>query len=857
MKIKTHNNNSLIISLKAFFKKHLKLKRLIISLILVVGLIVISLASMYFGMKIYESRGLGSINYKIHDFAVTKLNFIPNYFYGIFSKPDKIIIDIKFEDLEKLRYHRDNSFAIGYISPEGKNDDIPANLTYNDKIYKITMSLTGSTLKHVGHTKIWSYRIKLKDDASIFGMKEFNLLYPEARGYLSDWIGHKLQEKVGLIALRINYINVTINGDDLGLYCLEESYDKILIENNQRKEGVIFKWGSVPQMYSRKKILKDPNLYKSSKLLEDLIKGFTIDDIGINKVFDLDKMAKLFAINDLLNGTSHGVHLNNVRFYFNPITNLIEPIGREWAITTYKYKNHHEMALGVEYLKDLPFYNKFFSNPTFMKLYINELNNLSRKSFLDNFFNEIYDEKQKVTNLIYKDNPFYVYPKEFLYNNQNYIRSMLYQNKHIATYFSDIVDNKLQISVRNLQCLPVKINEVTYGDSLLISPTKKIHILNGKTEFNPKYNKIDFLLPEKLSSSNLSNKLNISYKLLGIDSIFTVKVFPWPYESTNSFSYNFTKQDPNYQNFDFLTIDETEHTINFDSGMLIIAKSLVIPMGYKIIINDGTKINLIDSASIITYSPIYFSGTSENPITITSSDSTGEGIFVLRTKGKSMLNYVQINSLSNPSKNGWELSGAVTFYEADVSINNCIFLSNQRGDDFLNIIKSEFDINNTLFKDILSDAFDSDFCIGSISHSLFINCGNDAIDISGTKIEISNVVLDNIGDKGLSSGENSQMIANNIEISNSEIAICSKDLSTIIISDINLQNNKIGFTAFQKKPEFGPAVIKGLGVKLKNITVPYLIESKSNCSINGEIVRSSKDNVKDILYGNQYGKSSK
>ena len=29
------------------------------------------------------------------------------------------------------------------------------------------------------------------------------------------------------------YVNVTINGNDLGLYCLEENFDKMLIENNK------------------------------------------------------------------------------------------------------------------------------------------------------------------------------------------------------------------------------------------------------------------------------------------------------------------------------------------------------------------------------------------------------------------------------------------------------------------------------------------------------------------------------------------------------------------------------------------------------------------------------------------------
>ena len=856
MEIKKKERRILSNTIKNKFKKHFKFRVVYILLIVIITIITLSLGSMYYGMKIYQSGKMGSLNYKIYDFAVSKLNFIPNYFHGFFSKPDEFFIDIKFEDLRKIQYYRNSSLIIGYVSPEGKDNDVPAKLTYRGKIHRIKMSLTGWTLRHVGDIKKWSFRIKMKDDASILRMKEFNLLYPSSRGYLSDWIGHKLQEKVGLIALRIQFVNVNINGDDLGLYCMEENYDKILIENNQLKEGIVFKWGNVPKMYNSGKILKDSNLNKSSILLRNLIKSFAIHDIGIDKLFDLPKMAKHFAVNDLMNGGGHGIALSNTRFYFNPITNLIEPIGREWAITTYKYENlQNEMALSVEYLNDSPFFNNFFSDSTFMKLYINELNILSEKSFLDSFFNKISDEMQSVTNIIYRDNPFYVYPKEFLYNNQNYIRSKIYPNQPIAAYYSDIINNKLQLSLRNLQCIPVRIVNVTLNDSLIFLPKKDSLLIGDKK--NPIHKQIEFSIPKGLLLDNMLDKLNITYHLIGIDSIYTDEVFPWSYEETNSFLYNFTKQKPNYRNFNFLTIDEVNNNIVFDCGKLCLTNNLIIPAGYEILINEDTKLNMINSASIISYSPIQFYGSEENPIIITSSDSTGQGIFVLNTKEISVLDHVQFTNLTNPSKNGWELSGAITFYEADVSINNCIFSDNRRGDDFLNIIRSEFDINNTLFIDILSDAFDSDFCTGKIFNSSFVNCGNDAIDISGSNLKIDNVFCDNIGDKGISSGENSQIIANNVKISNSEIAICSKDLSKIIISNVVLHNNQIGFTAFQKKPEFGSGSIDGSEVEMEDVSIPYLIEISSNCSIDGNKIISNNDRIKDILYGVKYGKSSK
>jgi hypothetical protein len=858
MKIKKRNNNIFANNLKLFFAKHFKLKRLIIFIAGVFIITATSLLSMYYGMKIYRSGTAGSMNNKINDFAVSKLSFIPNYFQGISSEPENLIIDIKFKDLQKIRYYRNKSLEIGYVSTEGKDDDVPAKLTYLGETYKIKISLTGHTLRHVGDSEKWSYRIKLKDDASILRMKEFNLLFPSSRGYLSDWIGHKIQEKVGLIALRINYVNVTINGKDLGLYCLEENFDKRLIENNNLKEGIIFKWGNTPQIYNQGTVSKNLSLIKQSNTLKRLIKSFNIKEIETDQLFDLSKMAKFFAVNDLLNGDAHGVHLNNTRFYFNPITNLIEPIGREWNMTSYKYKDHQdEMALSVEYLKDsIPFYNRFFSDTSFTKLYINELNILSQKTFLDSFFDEISEQMRTLTSKIYRDNPFYVYPKEFLYNNQIYIQSKLYPNQLLTVYFDGVIDNSIQLLVKNLHCFPVIINNTILNDSLLFKPEQNSTFIK-ENNTDAKYEEIEFLTSGKTPVKNVSDKLEISYHLFGLDSSYREEVFAWPNEERYSFSHNATKQKPNYQNFKYLTIDEINREIVFDSNEINLATDLIIPKGYKVTVNENTKINLINSASIISYSPLRFYGSEENPIVITSSDSTGQGLFVLNTKQKSILNYVNFKNLSSPNKNGWELTGSVTFYEADVSINNCTFSENINGDDYLNIVRSKFDINNVIFINNLADAFDSDFCEGSIFQTAFINCGNDAIDISGSKVFIEDIFIDNVGDKGLSAGENSQMIANNVKIENSEIAICSKDMSEIIVSDVRLTNNKISFTAFKKKSEFGPGIINVSKLEMYETTIPQLIETNSHLTIDGKMLESSdNESVKDLLYVVKYGTSS-
>ena len=856
MLIKKNNYSFLFKDIKYFLIKSIRFKYLIVFMFILCFLSSLIFSSMYLGAKIYQQGKMGSINDKLHNALVSKLNFIPNYFKGYFSNVEQFNIDIKFVDLEKLKYYRDQSLSIGKISTENKKMSVPATLTYDNQIYEIKISLTGLTVMHIADPEKWSFRIKAKDGKSIKRMREFNLLYPRARGYLSDWVGHKLQQSLGLIGLRMDFVNVTLNGKNFGLYCLEENYDKNLIENNNFREGIIFKWSDPIKIYNKKKQSKNPNFEEKAIFLQQRIKAYEINDINIEDIFDMAKMAKFLAINDLINGGYHGIDLSNTRFYLNPVTNLIEPIGREWAMTVYKNKQlqSNREGLCIDYLANHHFYSNFFSNPKFIKLYLNQLSSISNTQFLDNFFNDISDEMHSLKYKIYKEDPFYEYPKEFIYKNQDYIREKIYPKKKIAAYLNNLNSEKIEIFIKKLTNLPLNINSININDSLILEPNQKINIF--KHNLNNSLNEFIFSFH---STKNIkkNDRFRISYNIAGIDTTYTDEIFPWKYEERNLSFLNTTNEISDLNLINFLEVDSLKKTILIKSGEHIINNNLFIS-DFSLIANYGCTIDLVNNSSIITSGPIYFNGTKEEKIKITSSDSTGNGIFVFNAKNRSEIKNVHFENLSNPNTKGWELTGAVTFYESDVLIDSCIFFKNYSGDDYLNIIRSNFIIDNTIFDTTVADAIDADFCMdGSITNSSFSNCGNDAIDISSTNLEISNVLMDNIKDKGLSSGENSRMDVNNIKITNSEIAICSKDMSNITIDNAILEKNQIVFTAYQKKSEFGPGNIIASNIKMQNNKIPHLIENLSSLLIDEQFVENYSKPVKDILYGVEYGKSSK
>ena len=183
---------------------------------------------------------------------------------------------------------------------------------------------------------------------------------PIIRNYVHEWIFHELAEDFGLIKLTYKFINLSINGEDKGLFVLEEGFGKELIERNKRRNGPIFGLDEdlnvsnidpVFEIYNKKfwgKLENKSIALSASQKLRD----FFDNKIKAEDVFDLEKWASFFAIIDLT-GTRHGALLKSVKFYYNPINGLFEPVpfdGHRFKPNFYKFNQRYENKLLIDFL---------------------------------------------------------------------------------------------------------------------------------------------------------------------------------------------------------------------------------------------------------------------------------------------------------------------------------------------------------------------------------------------------------------------------------------------------------------------------------------------------------------------------
>ncbi|MEM9023078.1 MAG: right-handed parallel beta-helix repeat-containing protein, partial [Bacteroidota bacterium] len=290
-----------------------------------------------------------------------------------------------------------------------------------------------------------------------------------------------------------------------------------------------------------------------------------------------------------------------------------------------------------------------------------------------------------------------------------------------------------------------------------------------------------------------------------------------------------------------------------DSGWVIrpgrhaLNQHLIIPAGTALHIGPGTTLDLHKGANIIAYSPVYLAGTAQAPVAVISSDRTGGGLAVLQAGKPSRLEHVQFKGLNTLDINGWTLTGAVTFYESDVAVNRVSF-SHAQCEDALNIIRSAFTVTQCDFDHSYGDAFDADFCQGEVADCRFTEIGNDGLDFSGSNITVTGCTLQGIGDKAVSVGEQSTTRLDGLSVDGAKVGFTAKDLSRLEVRNCQLAACRFMYAAFQKKPEFGPATMRLVGLTNDELTGEYVIQQGSQLETDDGPINGTQDLDIDQLF---------
>lgn len=790
------------------------------------------------------------------------------------DKRDVLRIQIPDSSMDSLIVYRQRALANKVISPREKIY-VKAEIELDGKTIPIKMRLKGDWTDHLKTDK-WSFRIKVRGNNAFMGLKSFSIQTPSTRGYMMEWFAHKLFDREDVLTTRYEFLPVLINGEMKGIYALEEHFDKQLLEQRNRREGPIVKFdetgfwqkilvfkanGFHPKIpifessdvlpFKKNRTYKSPVLREQFLLAKKNMERYRNSDSAVDEYMDEDRFGQFLALTDVLN-VAHSRIWHNQRFYFNPITTRLEPVAfdcfTQWDIPKFELSGANRRNLTGRIIQYRPA----------QKAYARYLKKYSDSTFLHTVFEEMRDEIEAAEAIIAMEYSDKKVDRKTLFDNCREIRRLLPQyeekQKDISApepgrvkVFDTIPENVLytevafrahrqseslensNLALLNYHLHPVKVMAYTvkgHEDSLIYLDNP-IPI----DAYNPSQK------PIYETFNGRVRQLYYQAANCG-DSLFSRKVSKWPIVEMDEHSRNIqTKRS---------VVEMEGNKTLIRKGNYRISSDLVIPKGTELLIEPGAKIDLVNQASIISYSPVKMVGTETEPIELYSSDKTGAGLIIWAKGQQTQMKQVHFSNLNTRRRDGWILTGAVSIYEGDLEMDNCHF-ANALSEDALNVVRSTFQIENCRFSGAFSDAFDADFCRGTISNSVFENIGNDCIDFSGSETTVANCTIKQAGDKGISAGERSTVTIDNCTINGAVMAVASKDRSSVNIENLAMDNCEYSFAAYCKKAEFGPATIQANDRPQNDNQMKHLIQKGSVLILSGDSLHGSKEIPMELL----------
>ncbi len=110
---------------------------------------------------------------------------------------------------------------------------------------------------------------------------------------------------------------------------------------------------------------------------------------------------------------------------------------------------------------------------------MHELERVSEPGYLDRFFQDIDADFRQNLSFMYKENPFYHFPREIYDQNQKIIRQTIYPYRNRSSYLENSSDGVISIEAGSAQPMPVEVLGLRLNGKLL-PQTGGPRILPGK-----------------------------------------------------------------------------------------------------------------------------------------------------------------------------------------------------------------------------------------------------------------------------------------------------------------------------------------------------------------------------------------
>jgi hypothetical protein len=352
---------------------------------------------------------------------------------------NSISINIQPNDFKKIKESREKAFKTGIIEDKLKFW-IPVVVDFKGDTIKGKYRIKGDWTEHL-ETDKWGAKLKL--NSPIFKNKKFSIMKPNSRSGLREILFHEILKDNEILTTNYKLEGVVINGNSKGYFAIEEHFSKRYLKIRGLPIGPILKidennlWKAriknyYSDMWEKSKIIyylteKIQNYVKTNKKDEDratrLLNNFRKGSSQLDSIFDINYLSTFYALANSY-GAHHCLVWHNMRFYYNPETGKLYPIG-------YDAYSHENYMIRYGYIGDQledfkQGWNSLFLNDSiFIKSYKEKLKMFSSKEFIERSIKRHETKLNIALDKINQEDCSYQEDFKFIYKNTSEIRSKL------------------------------------------------------------------------------------------------------------------------------------------------------------------------------------------------------------------------------------------------------------------------------------------------------------------------------------------------------------------------------------------------------------------------------------------------
>ncbi len=754
-------------------------------------------------------------------------------------------IKLSNDNFEKIKAKRKEALEQGLLF-SSKEDLVDGDVRIGDKSYAAKLRLKGDLLDHLRGDQ-WSFRVQLKKGDEWNGMKNFSIHNSKARSHISEWVMHRLFKDEGIMTPAYDFIGVELNEKPLGVYAYEQHFDNQLLKYNDRLIGPILKhnddayWENVQKYLDpfpwidasyielfNKENGKDENFKLLFDQGQSMLNDFLHERKTPKEVFNMDKLTTYYALLDL----SHSLHaqiFTNIRFYLDPQTGLLEPIGFDcfgsekenvtpgWNAVgegvNERYanqpKNNLENIYQFHLLKD----------PEFFELYMEKIYYYTSPDFLKEKQIE-YGKEINARELFIKSDKAYAdyeFSWEHLFNKAEFTRKKLAPKDNMSLRAFRSPRGKQVIDIMSYHPFPLEILGFVDERGAVDSLAKPL-LIESYNEYIP-------VRTYELQSKDVIK--SVLFRALGNPKEFLAPVIKNYLPQRN---VDVIRSDINeLAKFSFINVNDKVVTIS--SGSNIVTEAIVIPKGYTLNISPGAEL-FFKGGSLLSYSPIKAIASEKQKIIFRSDGRSGSGILLSGVDQESLFRYCAFSKLGNYYVKNIRTKGSVNVYNSKVNFENCVFAGSIARQN-LSAVFSEVSLVNCNYINSKGDAINGKYSSVDINSVQVNEVGRNGINMTGGSLTGEGIIISKAFTRAIKCDDRVYGNAKDVEIMDSEIGIVLSQNSNLTLANCTLKNVNNGLIVKGKSTKTSTLNISDY--KSEEVSNEYKVDNDSLLKLNGVI----------------------